>query len=175
MPSHPNRIVVPTVMIQAGTDFKFESDPYDVNLYGLLTPEQYTDTVNTINDKLRPARSGRFDGVLLATGPLLVPLAWWGVRHRSQAKRRKRLLKKAIGEFNQQNPTLYMRWNRRPQSQLTIERKVIPPGEQVPEPYQTSMVSVNPPSSQQQSIAESAPASSTMAPPQGAEAPDLLV
>jgi hypothetical protein len=47
----------------------------------------------------------------------------WGVRHRNQTRRRKRLLKKAVTEFNTQNPTLLMRWNRRPESMLTMERR----------------------------------------------------
>ena len=60
---------------------------------------------------------------MLVTGPLLVPLGLWGVRHRNQVKRRKKLLKEAIHEFNMQYQELYMRWNRRPESTLTIERR----------------------------------------------------
>jgi CHASE1-domain containing sensor protein len=63
------------------------------------------------------------DQILLATGPLLVPLAIWGVRHRNQIRRRKRLLKDGIHEFNMQYQELLMRWNRRPDSVLTIERR----------------------------------------------------
>jgi len=105
-------------------DFKFETDPYDVQLHGLLTPEQYTEAMENLNLKLRSSRAGFVDGVLLATGPLLVPLALWGVRHRNQTKRRKRLLKEGIHEFNMQYEELLMRWNRRPaQSVLTIEQR----------------------------------------------------
>lgn len=76
-----------------------------------------------MNKKLRPCRAGAIDGVLLVSGPLLVPLALWGVRHRYQTKKRKRLLKEGIREFNIQYQELLMRWNRRPESQLTIERR----------------------------------------------------
>jgi len=76
-----------------------------------------------LNKKLRPCRAGAIDGVLLVSGPLLVPLALWGVRHRYQTKKRKRLLKEGIREFNIQYQELLMRWNRRPESQLTIERR----------------------------------------------------
>ena len=120
---HPNRIVVPQQPVQGGFDSKFESDPYDVELLGLLTPEQYTQAIDAVNHRLRPSRSSIIDGMLLATGPLMVPLMWWGIRHRNQTKRRKRLLKKAIDEFHAQHPTLLMRWNRKPQSMLTIERR----------------------------------------------------
>jgi hypothetical protein len=118
-----NRIVVPQRPIGGGMDTKFETDPYNVEIRGLLTPEQYTDAMENVNRRLRPSRSGAVDKVLLATGPLLVPLALWGVRHSNQTRRRKRLLNKAIHEFNAQYPELLMRWNRRPESMLTIERK----------------------------------------------------
>ncbi|KAG7366707.1 hypothetical protein IV203_029377 [Nitzschia inconspicua] len=120
---HGKRIVVPTRTIQGGIDFKFETDPYDVELHGLMTPEQYTEAMENLNNKLRPSRSGKADGVLLAAGPLLVPLALWGIRHRNQTKRRKRLLHDGIHEFNMQYQELLMRWNRRPESFLTIERR----------------------------------------------------
>jgi len=76
-----------------------------------------------LDKNLRPCRAGAIDGVLLVSGPLLVPLALWGVRHRYQTKKRKRLLKEGIREFNIQYQELLMRWNRRPESQLTIERR----------------------------------------------------
>lgn len=118
-----NRIIVPQRPIQGGFDMKFETDPYDIDLKGILTTEQYTDAMTSINDRLRPSRSGVIDKALLATGPLIVPLALWGIRHSNQNRRRKRLLKKAIDEFNASHPALLMRWNRRPQSCLTIERR----------------------------------------------------
>lgn len=121
--SSRSRIVVPQRPIQGGFDVKFEADPYDVDLKGILTNEQYTDAITSINDKLRPSRSGAIDKALLGVGVLLVPLALWGIRHSNQNRRRKRLLKQAIDDFNSSNPTLLMRWNRRPQSCLTIERR----------------------------------------------------
>ena len=130
---HPNRIVVPQRPIQGLFDTKFESDPYDVQLFGLLTPEQYTEAIDAVNRRIRRSRPSMLDGVLLAAGPLMVPLAWWGIRHRNQAKKRKRFLKKAINEFNAQYPELLMRWNRKPQSKLTIERKQQPEEESAPD------------------------------------------
>eukprot|EP00536_Pseudo-nitzschia_multiseries_P004428 jgi/Psemu1/302570/fgenesh1_kg.73_\ len=102
--------------------FKFDTDPYNVELHGYLTNEQYTEAIENLNRKLRPSRAGAIDGALLVTGPLLVPLALLGVRHRSQTKRRKKFLKEAMHEFNMQYPELLMRWNRRPAiSVLVIE------------------------------------------------------
>ena len=125
------RIVVPQRPIQGGFDMKFEADPYRLDLKGILTKEQYTDVITTLNDRLRPSRSGIVDKALLITGPLIVPLALWGVRHSNQNRRRKRLLRKAIDEFNTSHPTLLMRWNRRPQSCLTIERREVEGTDQV--------------------------------------------
>lgn len=123
MVAHKNRIVVPQREIQGGFDVKFETDPYNMELYGLLTQQQYTEAIEAINKKLRPSRSSRLDAMLLVVGPLLVPLMLWGIRHRNQTRRRKRLLKIAIDEFHEQYPHLLMRWNRRPESKLTIERR----------------------------------------------------
>lgn len=117
------RIIVPQRQIQGGFDFKFDPDPYDVDLKGLMTTAQYTAAIENLNERIRKARAGKVDGVLLATGALIVPLMLWGVRHRSQVRKRKKLLKKGIAEFNDAHPTLYMRWNRQPASTLTIEQR----------------------------------------------------
>ena len=89
-----------------------------------MSEEDYTDAMQQLNDKLKPSRSTKVDTALLATGVLIVPLALWGVRHNGQMKKRKRLLNKAINDFNTANPGLLMRWNRQPQSFLSIERRV---------------------------------------------------
>jgi len=103
---------------------KFEEDPYDVELNGIMTNEEYTAAIAAINKRIRKARPGKVDGALLATAPLLLfPLAIWGVRHSRQMKKRKRFLNQGIDEFNAANPTLLMRWNRKPKSILTIERR----------------------------------------------------
>ncbi|KAI2508052.1 hypothetical protein MHU86_6344 [Fragilaria crotonensis] len=117
------RIVCPQRVINGGVDFKFETDPYNVKLYNLMPATEYTDAMTKINDTLKPSRAKKIDTVLLETGVLMVPLAIWGVRHGMQAKKRKRLLKKAIQDFNATHPALHMRWNRRPDSSLTIERR----------------------------------------------------
>ena len=123
--TRPRRIIVPQRLIQGGLETKFEPDPYGLPLHGLLTARQYTEAILAINQTLHPARANGVDTALLVTGPLLVPLAVWGVRHRGQVKKRKRLLKKAMEEFHRVYPDLLMRWNRRPASCLTIERRVV--------------------------------------------------
>ena len=123
--ARPRRIIVPQRAIHGGLDTKFETDPYGLQLHGLLTAQQYTEAMSAINHTINPARVNGVDTALLVTGPLLVPLAVWGVRHKSQVKRRKKLLKRAIDEFHRAYPQLLMRWNRRPASCLSIERRVV--------------------------------------------------
>lgn len=117
------RIVVPQRVVSGGLDSKFETDPYDVKLHGLMTSDQYTEAIENLNEKLRKSRAGKVDGVLLASSIFVVPVVLWGVRHNAQTKKRKRLLKEGIHDFNTQYPGLLMRWNRRPQSTLTIEAR----------------------------------------------------
>ncbi|CAB9514950.1 expressed unknown protein [Seminavis robusta] len=124
MSTKRTRIKVPTRMVEGGFEFKFETDSYDVPLHGILSPQDYTSVIDRINQKIKPARSNAIDKGLLAAGPLLVPLAFWGARHSLQSRKRKRLLNEAIREFNESHPELYMRWNRGgPESFLTIERR----------------------------------------------------
>lgn len=115
------RIIVPQRIVSGGLDSKFETDPYDVKLHGLMSPDQYTEAIENLNEKMRKSRAGKIDGALLATSIFVVPLPLWGVRHRSRTKKRKQLLREAIHDFNTRYPELMMRWNRRPQSSLTIE------------------------------------------------------
>lgn len=118
------KVVVPTRQVQGGLAFKFETDSYSVKLHGILTPQEYTDIIREVNEKTKPARANQLDGALLMAGPLLVPLALWGLRHSFKTKKRKRLLRKAMEEFNDLHPELLMRWNRGgPESRLTIERR----------------------------------------------------
>lgn len=117
-------IKVPERSINGGLEFKFESDPSNVDLCDLLTPDEYTDAITTLNDTLRPSRSKKVDTGLLITGPLILPLALWGVRHSKQVKKRKLLLVEGIDQFNDTHAALYMRYVRSGSSSyLTIERR----------------------------------------------------
>ena len=125
-PKKRERIVVPERSINGGLDFKFDTDPNNMDLCDLMTKEEYTDAITTLNDKLRPSRSKKVDAACLITGPLLVPLAFWGIRHSKQVKNRKILLVYGIQDFNDSHPTLYMRYNRPGSSSfLTIERRTL--------------------------------------------------
>ena len=42
---HGTRIYVPQRSIQGGLGEKFETDPYDVELHGLMTEHQYTEAI----------------------------------------------------------------------------------------------------------------------------------
>jgi hypothetical protein len=129
-------IIVPQRQVQGGFDFKFETEPYNVKLHGIMTQQQYTTAIIAVNKRLKRARAGTIDGVLLMTGPLILPLAIWGIRHRNQTRRRKQLLKKAMEEFHLKNPALLMRWRRRPESILTIERRPVDLVQEVPQQQQ---------------------------------------
>ena len=121
------RIVVATRSIQGGLDSKFEEDPYGVDLHGVMTEQDYSDSIRRVNEHLKPSRSNAVDTALLVTGPfLVVPLAIWGARHGRQARRRKRLLRNAVEEFHATHPHLLMRWNRKPDSFLSIELRPEP-------------------------------------------------
>ena len=116
------RIIVPTRICQGGFDQKFEDDPYNLDLKGIISHHDYTTSIKNINEWIKPARSKKIDGFLLASSALMVlPLGIWGARRYKQTKSRKKRLKEAIEQFNETHPTLYMRWNRKPQSCLTIE------------------------------------------------------
>lgn len=107
-----------------GFDFKFDYDPANVNLCDLMTPEEYHDAISALNETMRPSRSNTVDAGLLITGPLIVPLAFWGVRHSKLVKKRKLLLNEAIVHFNDIHPGLYMRYHRTSAaSYLTIEKR----------------------------------------------------
>ena len=110
---------VPLRLVNAHMDIKFQSDPYGMDLHGLMSEAEYTDTVDRLNDTIKPARSTAFDAALL--GFMILP--WWGVRRRRHTRQRKRLLMGFIDDFNSRNPHLHMRWHRRPTSKLTIEHK----------------------------------------------------
>lgn len=121
LPPTIHRIIVPDRSIQGGLDWKFDANPRNVKLHDILTPDEYTNTITRINDTIRTARATSVDAALLATGPLMVPLAVWGVRHKRQVKQRKKLLK----QFHAMHPHLLMQWDQSlPQSRLTIQRRV---------------------------------------------------
>lgn len=121
------RIVVPDRMVNGGFDAKYETDASLVNLAGLMTAQDYTESLSNLNDQLKKSRSTKVDGALLIMGPLMVPLAIWGVRHSRQAKRRKRLLRDAMQHFNERHDSLWMHYVKSPtQSTLVIEPRPSP-------------------------------------------------
>mmetsp|Transcript_3323 Transcript_3323/g.5046 ORF Transcript_3323/g.5046 Transcript_3323/m.5046 type:complete len:162 (-) Transcript_3323:162-647(-) len=118
------RIVVRDRVIQGGLDTKFEYNTRNVSLHGLLAEDEYRDIVKTLNEHLKKSRPTKLDGALLVTGPLMVPVAVWGIRHSRQRKRRRILLKEAIEEFNDNHELLWMQYNKRQSgSFLSIEKR----------------------------------------------------
>lgn len=142
-PSSPNmkqpnkpktkRIYVPAYSCNGGMDTKFNPHPRHAkpsNLHGIIKAEEYTREINTLNDKIKKARSTSVDIALLATGMLMIPLAFWGVRHGKQARRKRTLIEEHVWDFNQRmamdKRIIQMIWNRSKvvggsESYLTIE------------------------------------------------------
>lgn len=126
-------IVVPTYSCNGGLDTKFNPHARYArpsSLHNLLTPEEYNVAIQTLNDKIKRSRAKKLDHILLATGPLLVPLAVWGARHGKQVKQRKKLIQEGVWEFNErmqmEGKNVKMEWNQAKytgggESYLTIE------------------------------------------------------
>ncbi|KAL7492958.1 hypothetical protein ACHAWT_002094 [Skeletonema menzelii] len=126
-------IIVPTYSCNGGLDTKFNPHPRYArpsSLHNLLTPDEYEVAIQTLNDKIKKSRAKKLDYVLLATGPLLVPLVVWGARHGRQVKLRRKLIQEGVWEFNERmqmdGKNVIMVWNRSKysggaESYLTIE------------------------------------------------------
>jgi len=124
-------IYVPTYSCNGGLDIKFNPNPKHArpsSLHNLLTPEEYEVAIQALNEKIKTSRAKKIDYLLLGTGPLMVPLAIWGVRHGKQVKQRKRLLQEGVWEFNERmemdGRNVKMVWNKSGSggdSYLTIE------------------------------------------------------
>lgn len=56
-----DRIIVPDYAVNAGTDIKWEADPCDIDLKGILTPEEYFTVISTINEAVSHARAKPID------------------------------------------------------------------------------------------------------------------
>eukprot|EP00569_Conticribra_weissflogii_P019842 CAMPEP_0171427574 /NCGR_PEP_ID=MMETSP0881-20121228/4704_1 /TAXON_ID=67004 /ORGANISM="Thalassiosira weissflogii, Strain CCMP1336" /LENGTH=264 /DNA_ID=CAMNT_0011947269 /DNA_START=16 /DNA_END=806 /DNA_ORIENTATION=- len=95
---------IPTYSCNGGLDTKFNPNPQSArppHLHHLLSPSEYTDAITTLNDKVKKSRATSLDAALLVTGPLMVPLALWGARHKVQTKKRQRLIEEGVCEFNE--------------------------------------------------------------------------
>lgn len=119
------KLVVPIYMVNGGFDYKFQSEPREVD--GLdafsdkLTPSDYRASINKINKSIKKSRVGPLSIVCLLSGPLMLPLIPYAAITWRNKRIRKKCLQNAIREFNRYHPTLYMRWRRKPASGLVIE------------------------------------------------------
>jgi hypothetical protein len=128
-PSNPNstnnniptkkRIIIPTYSVNGGLDIKFNSNPRDArpsHLHNLLPPQEYEACINVINDNLKKYRNGKIDKACLVTGPLMIPLAIWGIRHNKKVKKSRGEIERSVEEFNDkmegEGRNVRMFWNR---------------------------------------------------------------
>jgi hypothetical protein len=113
------RIIVPTYSVNGGLDIKFNSNPRDArpsHLHSLIQPEEYEATINVINDNLKKYRNGKLDKACLVAGPLMIPLAVWGVRYNKKVKKSRLEIERSVEEFNDrmesERRNVRMFWNR---------------------------------------------------------------
>lgn len=111
-PKRRPRIIIPHRSIGMGLDVKFEEDPTKTNLCNIIAPHEYRTIVSAINDDLREVRATGVDKALMATAPLVVPLAVFGRRQSRRSREKKLVLHEAIQRFNDDNPTLRMMWTK---------------------------------------------------------------
>ena len=111
-PKRRPRIIVPHRSIGMGLDVKFEEDPTKTNLHDILAPHEYRAIAAAINDDLREVRATNVDKALMATAPLVVPLAVFGKRQSRRSREKKHVLHEAIVAFNEDHPTLRMMWTK---------------------------------------------------------------
>ena len=119
------RLVVPTYIVNGGFDSKFQTEPREVpglaDFSDKLSGSDYKHSIEEINRALKKSRAGKASMVCLMAGPLLLPLIPYAAITYRNKRVRKKVLLKAIADFNVQHPTLHMRWRRKPASQLVIE------------------------------------------------------
>jgi len=111
-PKRRPRIIVPHRSIGMGLDVKFEEDPSKTSLHDILAPHEYRAIAAAINDDLREVRATNLDKALMATAPLVVPLAVFGKRQSRRSREKKHVLHEAIVAFNEAHPTLRMMWTK---------------------------------------------------------------
>lgn len=117
------KIIVNLRIINMGSDIKFEEDPFNVTLHGIMDPFDYSNSIRKINMELEECRANIIDHALLAAGPTLIPLVPWAIRLKIRKNYRRKILTQCIETFNKDHPHLFMRWQTRPEKQLTIMSK----------------------------------------------------
>eukprot|EP00750_Incisomonas_marina_P019617 INCI3594.1.p1 GENE.INCI3594.1~~INCI3594.1.p1 ORF type:complete len:214 (-),score=54.51 INCI3594.1:357-998(-) len=121
-----DRIVIPEYMVNGGADVKWEPDPCDIDLKGIISPEEYFEEITAVNDAVAPARQKPGDLALAISAGflMLIPLIPWGIRHRKRRTKHKKLLVEQMRIFNNKFAPrgVRMRWRRKPHSELVIER-----------------------------------------------------
>ena len=125
MVSDSDRIVIPEYMVNAGYDVKFEADPCELDLKGIISPDDYFAAITQLNEAISHARAKPIDFLLLATSTILpFGLIAWAVRHRQHKTKHKKILLAELRRFNDAHVAegLRLRWRRKPVSQLVLER-----------------------------------------------------
>jgi len=112
LPPTPPRpfLIVPQRIVNGGHDIKFSSDPFNLNLQGLMTPQEFKRMVEDINRELVKCRSTKMDVMLFYSGAAMIPLIPWAIRTKKRKRLRKELMLREVDSFNSSHPDLWMRW-----------------------------------------------------------------
>ena len=120
-----DQLIVPSYVVNGGADIKWEADPCDIDLKGILTPDEYFAEITKLNEAVAHARGKPIDTLLaISAGFLLLPIIPWAIRHRKHRTKHKKILVQQMREFNTKYALrgVRMRWRRKPDSQLLLER-----------------------------------------------------
>jgi hypothetical protein len=110
-------------VVNMGSDIKFEDDPFNVQLFGIMDPLGFSTSMKRINSELERCRASNIDHALLTAGPALLPLIPWAIRQKRRKALRRQVMEKCVEHFNKEHPQLFMRWQTRPEKKLTIMTK----------------------------------------------------
>jgi len=122
--SNKRRIVVQHRTINMGADIKFEEDAMKVQLNGIMTALEYVNAITNINEALHACRATTLDHALLLMGPTMLPLIPWAIRNKQHKNERRQIMRQCVENFNTSFPLLYMKWDTKPEKELSIWRGV---------------------------------------------------
>jgi hypothetical protein len=116
-------IDVPSRYVNGGLDIKFEEDPFNVPLHGIMTAGDYEASIRDLNERLVECRASKVDFALIGMSPLLLPLVYFALRSKKQKKLRRSIIRQFVVDFNRQYPHLVMRWSTRPMKVMMIMKR----------------------------------------------------
>jgi len=106
--------------VNIGMDIKFEEDSFNLDTKGIITKTAYTAAMRQINIDLQACRATTLDKGLFFSGTAMLPLIPWAIRTKKREVKRRKIMLLGVDNFNRENPTLFMRWEVKPEKRLLI-------------------------------------------------------